>query len=92
VQAWRARFWKKGELSVLIMTFEKAAGGAFVGVVHVGVRNGWPKYYWKPWPRCLGQKRKNNRSVLAAADELDDFVAVAPFHGRFGPCGARQYF
>src|SRR6202795_4619428 len=56
VQAWRARFWKKRELSVLIMTFEKAAGGTIVEVVHVGVpqhdqkgvRNGWPKYYWKP--------------------------------------------
>jgi uncharacterized protein YndB with AHSA1/START domain len=30
VQAWRAGFWKKDELSVLIMRFEKAAGGAFV--------------------------------------------------------------
>jgi activator of HSP90 ATPase len=53
VQAWRATFWKKDELSVLIMTFEKAPGGAVVEIVHVGVprhdqkgvRNGWLKYY-----------------------------------------------
>jgi activator of HSP90 ATPase len=66
VQAWRARFWKKGELSILIMTFEKAAGGAIVALVHVGVpqhdqkgvRNGWPKYYWKPWRKYLGKEKK----------------------------------
>jgi activator of HSP90 ATPase len=66
VQAWRARFWKKAELSVLIMTFEKAAGGAIVELVHVGVpqhdqngvRNGWPKYYWKPWKKYLAAQEK----------------------------------
>ena len=66
VQAWRARFSKKVEFSVLIMTFERAAGGAIVEPIHVGVRqhdqkgvrNGWPKYYWKPWQKSLGQKEK----------------------------------
>jgi uncharacterized protein YndB with AHSA1/START domain len=67
VQAWRAGFWKKNELSVLIMTFEKAQGCTIVEIVHVGVpqhdqkgvRNGWPKYYWKPWKKYLaGQKKK----------------------------------
>lgn len=37
VQAWRAGFSKKDEVSVLIMTFEKAPGGAVAEVVHVGV-------------------------------------------------------
>jgi uncharacterized protein YndB with AHSA1/START domain len=66
VQAWRAGFWKKDELSVLIMTFEKAPGGTIVKIVHVGVpehdqkgvRNGWPKFYWKPWKKYLGGQRK----------------------------------
>jgi hypothetical protein len=48
------------------MTFERAAGGAIVESIHVGVRqhdqkgvrNGWPKYYWKPWQKSLGQKEK----------------------------------
>jgi hypothetical protein len=48
------------------MTFEKAAGAAIVEVVHVGVplhdqkggRNGWPKYYWKPWRKYLGAQEK----------------------------------
>jgi len=67
VQTWRAGFWKKNELSILIMTFEKASGGAAVEIVHIGVpqhdqkvvRNGWPKYYWKPWKKYLAaQKQK----------------------------------
>jgi len=66
VQAWRAGFWKKDELSVLVMTFEKAPGGVVVEIVHVGVpqhnqkgvRNGWPKYYWKPWKKYLNAQKK----------------------------------
>lgn len=66
VQTWRARFWKKDELSILIMTFEKVAGGAIVKIVHVGVprhdqkgvRNGWPNYYWKRWKKYLAARKK----------------------------------
>jgi uncharacterized protein YndB with AHSA1/START domain len=66
VHAWRAGFWKKDELSVLIMTSEKAPGGAVVEIVHVGVpqhdqkgvRNGWPKCYWKPWKKYLNAQKK----------------------------------
>ncbi|MGB6597316.1 MAG: SRPBCC domain-containing protein [Candidatus Acidiferrum sp.] len=66
VQAWRAGFWKKDEISILIMTFEKARGGTVVEIVHVGVpqhdqkgvRSGWPKYYWKPWKKYLASARK----------------------------------
>ena len=83
------------------MTFEEAAGGAIAELVHVavpqhdrkGVRDGWPKCYGKPHGKNISaQKRKNSRSLLAPADELDDLVAVARLHRRFGPCGARQYF
>ncbi len=66
VQAWRASYWKKHELSILILTFEKAAGGAVVDLVHVGVpqhdqkgvRKGWPTYYWKPWKKYLASRKK----------------------------------
>ena len=66
VQTWRAGFWKKGELSILILTFEKAPGGAVVDLVHVGVpqhdqkgvRDGWPNYYWRRWKKYLSSKKK----------------------------------
>jgi len=65
VQTWRASFWKKDELSVLILTFEKAPGGAAVEIVHAGVpqhdqegvRKGWPNYYWKPWKKYLAAQK-----------------------------------
>ncbi|HTA58138.1 MAG TPA: SRPBCC domain-containing protein [Candidatus Baltobacteraceae bacterium] len=61
VQRWRATHWKKEDWSILILTFNKVAGGAQVDLVHVGVpgydhkgvRQGWPKYYWKPWKKFL---------------------------------------
>jgi uncharacterized protein YndB with AHSA1/START domain len=66
VQAWRAGFWKKDELSVLVMTFEKVSGGAVVEIVHVGVpqhdqkgvRNGWPSFYWERWKKYLAAQKK----------------------------------
>jgi activator of HSP90 ATPase len=66
VQAWRAGFWKKDEFSVLIMTFERAPGGAVVEIAHVGVpqhdqkgvRNGWPSFYWKRWKNYLAAQKK----------------------------------
>lgn len=67
VQSWRATHWKKGEQSILILTFERAPGGSFVDLVHVGVphhdqkgvRNGWPSYYWKPWKKYLTLREKS---------------------------------
>lgn len=63
VQFWRATHWKKGDWSILILTFSPVAGGAQVDLVHVGVphydhkgvRKGWPKYYWRPWKKFLAQ-------------------------------------
>ena len=61
VQLWRATHWKKGDWSVLILDFSRVAGGAQVDLVHAGVptydhkgvREGWPKYYWRPWKKFL---------------------------------------
>ena len=67
VQAWRATHWKNSDPdSILILRFSKAPGGGQIDLVHVnvpsydhkGVRQGWPKYYWKPWKKYLAQKLK----------------------------------
>ncbi|HKM66259.1 MAG TPA: SRPBCC domain-containing protein [Candidatus Acidoferrum sp.] len=63
VQFWRAAHWKKEDWSILILTFSQVAGGAQIDLVHVGVpaydqkgvREGWPKYYWKPWKKYLSK-------------------------------------
>ena len=65
VQSWRAKFWKKEDVSILLLKFNKTRSGARVDLVHVevpsydqkGVRGGWPKYYWKPWKKYLTEKR-----------------------------------
>jgi activator of HSP90 ATPase len=59
VQTWRSSAWRKTDPdSILIVTFEKSAGGgAQVDLNHVGVpkydqkgvTSGWVKYYWEPW-------------------------------------------
>jgi activator of HSP90 ATPase len=66
VQSWRAKFWKKGDVSILVLRFAKTRGGARLDLVHVGVpsydqkgvRGGWPKYYWKPWKRYFASQKK----------------------------------
>ena len=63
VQLWRASHWKKEDWSILVLNFSKVAGGAQVDLVHVGVptydqkgvRQGWPKYYWRPWKKLLSK-------------------------------------
>jgi activator of HSP90 ATPase len=58
VQAWRATHWKKTDPdSILVLKFSKTKGGGRVELVHtnvpdhdyLGVKKGWPHYYWKPW-------------------------------------------
>jgi activator of HSP90 ATPase len=64
VQIWRATHWKKGDWSVLTLDFSRVAGGAQVDLVHSGVptydhkgvREGWPKYYWRPWKKYLSNR------------------------------------
>jgi activator of HSP90 ATPase len=61
VQMWRASHWKKEDWSILVLNFSRVAGGAQVDLVHIGVpqydhkgvREGWPKYYWRPWKEFL---------------------------------------
>ena len=63
VQLWRASHWKKEDWSILVLTFSRVAGGAQVDLVHVGVppydhkgvREGWPRYYWRPWKKFLSK-------------------------------------
>jgi activator of HSP90 ATPase len=65
VQSWRAKFWKKEDISILILKFLKTRVGTRVDLVHAGVpsydqqgvRGGWPKYYWKPWKRYLASTK-----------------------------------
>lgn len=66
VQAWRSSVFRKSEPdSILVLTFSKAKGGGRIDLVHVnvpsydhkGVREGWPKYYWKPWKANLKRRR-----------------------------------
>ena len=50
-------------LSVLVLAFATAPGGARLTLVHAnvpdrhagGIRRGWPKYCWKPWRAYLGR-------------------------------------
>ena len=64
VQFWRTTHWKKDDWSILVLNFSSVAGGAQIDLVHIGVptydqkgvRKGWPKYYWRPWKKCLSQK------------------------------------
>jgi activator of HSP90 ATPase len=71
VQTWRSSEWKKSDPdSILVVTFEKAEGGAKVDLVHVGVpeydhegvTKGWVKYYWEPWKAYLHSKSTKKRS------------------------------
>jgi len=79
VQLWRATHWKKEDWSILILNFSRVAGGAQIDLVHIGVpyydqkgvRQGWSKYYWRPWRKYLeskavattpGSKRSKGRS------------------------------
>ena len=71
VQAWRSSAWKKSDPdSVLVVSFEKAAGGGarveldHVGVPaydHAGVTKGWPKFYWEPWKVYLASGKAKTR-------------------------------
>jgi activator of HSP90 ATPase len=65
VQAWRSTQFKASDPdSILVLTFNKAAGGARIDLVHVnvpghdhqGVTRGWPKYYWGPWRMHLAKR------------------------------------
>jgi activator of HSP90 ATPase len=67
VQSWRGSDWKKIEPdSILILTFDRARGGASLSLVHAnipdrhyaGIRRGWTKYYWNPWRAYLRKAKR----------------------------------
>jgi hypothetical protein len=46
-----------------VLTFSEVAGRSQIDLVqigvppydHKGVREGWPKYYWRPWKKFLSK-------------------------------------
>ena len=64
VQAWRAAQGRKKDVSFLVRKFSKAPGAWRVDLVHAGipkydhqgVREGWVKYYWKPFEELSSRK------------------------------------
>lgn len=66
VQTWRGSEWKRGdEDSVLMLMFGKKGRGSTLTMVHANVpeshfasiKDGWNKYYWKPWRAYLSRKK-----------------------------------
>jgi hypothetical protein len=72
VQSWRAKFWKKEDISILILKFLKTRGGARVDLVHVGVpsydqqgvKGRWQKFCWKPWRKYLASAKWVSRQLF----------------------------
>jgi len=69
VQSWRSTAFKDSDPdSILVLEFEKAAGGSKVHMVHVnvppqdhkGVTQGWPKFYWVPWKAYLAAEKSKS--------------------------------
>lgn len=67
VQSWRAKIWKKTDPdSILILQFNKVAGGGRIDLIHTNVpdhayqviKKGWLNYYWKPWKASLKRARR----------------------------------
>jgi len=65
VQIWRSSEFGKGDPdSVLVLTFEKAAGGTRMTMTHTAVpdgkaddfKSGWHEHYWKPIKKYLAKK------------------------------------
>ncbi len=74
VQSWRGSHWKKEEIdSILILTFWPEGDSGRIELVHVnvadsdyeGVKEGWEKYYWKPWREYL--KKEAEKSPVRRA-------------------------
>jgi activator of HSP90 ATPase len=61
VQSWRSSEFKKGDPdSILVLTFEKAAGGCLLTMTHTAIAarsesyaKGWKDFYWKPIAKYL---------------------------------------
>ncbi len=76
VQSWRGSHWKKEDIdSILILTFLSEGERGRIELVHVnvadsdyeGVREGWEKYYWKPWRELLEKEEREIKKSRAHA-------------------------
>jgi len=76
VQSWRGSHWKKEEIdSILVLTFLPEGDQGKIELVHVnvadsdyeGVKEGWEKYYWKPWREYLAKMDKEFKKTRAKA-------------------------
>lgn len=65
VQSWRASSFQKSDPdSILVLTFEKAAGGTILTMTHTAVpdhkasdfKTGWYQSYWDPIKKYLAKK------------------------------------
>ncbi len=76
VQSWRGSHWKKEDQdSILILTFWPEGENGRIELVHVnvadsdyeGVKEGWGKYYWKPWRELLEREEREIKKPRARA-------------------------
>jgi activator of HSP90 ATPase len=76
VQSWRGGHWKKEEIdSILVLTFLPVGDKGRIELVHVnvadsdyeGVKEGWEKYYWKPWREYLLKVDKEFKKIRIKA-------------------------
>lgn len=76
VQSWRGSHWKKEEIdSILVLTFLPEGDKGRIELVHVnvadsdyeGVKEGWEKYYWKPWREYLAKREKEFKKTIVKA-------------------------
>ncbi len=76
VQSWRGSHWKKEDIdSILILTFWPEGDRGRIELVHVnvadsdyeGVKEGWEKYYWKPWRELLEKEEREIKKPRARA-------------------------
>ncbi len=76
VQSWRGSHWKKEDIdSILILTFWHNGDQGRIELVHVnvadsayeGVKEGWEKFYWKPWRELLEKEEREIKKPRARA-------------------------
>ncbi len=76
VQSWRGSHWKEEDIdSTLILTFWPNGDQGRIELVHVnvadsdyeGVKEGWEKYYWKPWRELLEKEEGDIKKPRARA-------------------------
>lgn len=76
IQTWRGSEWKKEDIdSILVLTFWPEGDRGRIELVHVNVadsdyedvREGWEKYYWKPWREYLEKEEREGKKPRVRA-------------------------